>query len=218
MPLDVPERPSYLRGSMNINWHTVNFTIPAEGRRANVIGVLPDQLITEKRVLEIPSQAGVATSDYEQDIVKMAVIERHMATGQIGKGFVQGLGIRRGAIASTIAHDHHNLVVAGVDNVSLTTAAGALADMGGGLAVADGVRILARLPLPVAGLMSNKPIHEVRRQLDEVIGAAHSLGSALHDPFMALSFLALEVIPHLKLTDQGLVDVDAFKFVPLWVD
>ncbi len=218
VPLDVPERPSYLRGSMNINWHTVNFTIPAEGRRANVIGVLPDQLITEKRVLEIPSQAGVATSDYEQDIVKMAVIERHMATGQIGKGFVQGLGIRRGAIASTIAHDHHNLVVAGVDNVSLTTAAGALADMGGGLAVADGVRILARLPLPVAGLMSNKPIHEVRRQLDEVIGAAHSLGSALHDPFMALSFLALEVIPHLKLTDQGLVDVDAFKFVPLWVD
>ena len=90
--------------------------------------------------------------------------------------------------------------------------------MGGGLAVADGVRILARLPLPVAGLMSNKPIADVRRQLDEVIGAVHGLGSNLHDPFMALSFLALEVIPHLKLTDQGLVDVDEFKFVPLWVD
>lgn len=218
VPLDVPERPSYLRGSMNINWHTVNFTIPAEGRRANVIGAIPNQLITEKRVLEIPSQSGVATPDYEQDIVKMAVIERHMASGQMGKGFVQGLGIRRGAIASTIAHDHHNLAVAGVDNVSLTTAAGAVADMGGGLAVVDGVRILARLPLPVAGLMSNKPINEVRRQLDEVIGAAHSLGSDLHDPFMALSFLALEVIPHLKLTDQGLVDVDQFKFIPLWVD
>ncbi len=218
VPLDVPERPSYLRGSMNINWHTVNFTIPAEGRRANVIGVRPDELITDKRVLEIPSQSGVATPDYEQDIAKMAVIERHMASGQMGKGFVQGLGIRRGAIASTIAHDHHNLIVAGVDNVSLTTAAGALADMGGGLAVADGVRILARLPLPVAGLMSNKPIADVRRQLDEVIAAAHGLGSGLHDPFMALSFLALEVIPHLKLTDQGLVDVDEFKFVPLWVD
>jgi adenine deaminase len=218
VPLDVPERPSYLRGSMNINWHTVNFTIPAEGHRANVIGLIPNQLITEKRVLEIPSKSGVATPDFEQDIVKIAVIERHMATGQMGKGFVQGLGIRRGAIASTIAHDHHNLIVAGVDNVSLTTAAGAVADMGGGLAVADGVRILARLPLPVAGLMSNKPIHEVRRQLDEVIGAARSLGSDLHDPFMALSFLALEVIPHLKLTDQGLVDVDKFEFVPLWVD
>jgi adenine deaminase len=108
--------------------------------------------------------------------------------------------------------------VAGTDNISLSTAAGAIADMGGGLAVADGVRILARLPLPVAGLMSNKPIAEVRRVLDEVIGAARTLGSSMHDPFMALSFLALEVIPHLKLTDQGLVDVDQFKIVPLWVD
>ncbi len=218
LPFDVPERPAYLRGAMNVNWHAVNFTIPAEGRRAHVIGVVPDQLVTEDRILEIPSTAGVARSDLEQDIIKMAVIERHMATGNVGKGFVQGLGLRRGAIASTIAHDHHNLVVAGADNVSLTTAAAAVADMGGGLAVADGIRILGRLPLPVAGLMSNKPITEVRRQLDEVIGAARGLGSELHDPFMALSFLALEVIPHLKLTDQGLVDVDKFQFVPLWVD
>ncbi len=218
LPFDVRERPAYLRGSMNVNWHTVNFTIPIEGRRAHVIGVLPDQLMTEDRVLEIPSTSGVARPDPERDIIKIAVIERHMATGNMGKGFVQGLGLRRGAIASTIAHDHHNLIVAGADSVSLTTAAAAVADMGGGLAVADGIRILARLPLPVAGLMSNKPIQEVRRQLDEVIGAAHSLGSELHDPFMALGFLALEVIPHLKLTDQGLVDVDKFEFVPLWVD
>lgn len=218
LPFNVPERPAYLRGSMNVNWHAVNFTIPTEGRRAHVIGIVPNQLITEDRVLEIPSTAGVARSDLEQDIIKMAVIERHMATGNVGKGFVQGLGLRRGAIASTIAHDHHNLVVAGADNISLTTAAAAVADMGGGLAVADGIRILGRLPLPVAGLMSNKPIHEVRRQLDEVIGAARNLGSELHDPFMALSFLALEVIPHLKLTDQGLVDVDKFQIVPLWVD
>lgn len=218
LPFDVRERPSYLRGSMNVNWHTVNFTIPAEGRRAHVIGVLPDQLMTEDRVLEIPSTSGVARPDPERDIIKIAVIERHMASGNMGKGFVQGLGLRRGAIASTIAHDHHNLIVAGADNISLTTAAAAVADMGGGLAVADGIRILARLPLPVAGLMSNKPIQEVRRQLDDVIGAAHSLGSELHDPFMALGFLALEVIPHLKLTDQGLVDVDKFEFVPLWVD
>lgn len=218
LPFNIPERPSYLRGSMNINWHAVNFTIPAEGRRAHVIGLVPDQLITEDRVLEIPATSGVARPAPEQDIIKIAVIERHMATGNVGKGFVQGLGLRRGAIASTIAHDHHNLIVAGADNISLTTAAAAVADMGGGLAVADGIRILGRLPLPVAGLMSNKPIDEVRRQLDEVIGAARSLGSELHDPFMALSFLALEVIPHLKLTDQGLVDVDKFQFVPLWVD
>jgi adenine deaminase len=136
----------------------------------------------------------------------------------MGKGFVQGLGLGRGAIASTIAHDHHNLIVAGTDNISLTTAAAAVADMGGGLAVADGIHILASLPLPVAGLMSNKPVTEVRRSLDGVIRAARSLGSELHDPLMTLSFLALEVIPHLKLTDQGLVDVDEFKIVPLWVD
>ena len=218
LPFDLPERPSYLRGSMNVNWHTVDFTIPVEGTRAHVIGAVPDDLVTEDRVLEIPMASGFAVPDIERDIVKMAVIERHMATGRVGKGFIQGLGLRRGAIASTIAHDHHNLVVAGTDNISLSTAAGAIADMGGGLAVADGVRILARLPLPVAGLMSNKPITEVRRVLDDVTGAARALGSGLHDPFMVLSFLALEVIPHLKLTDMGLVDVDQFKFVPLWVE
>jgi adenine deaminase len=218
LPFELPERPSYLRGSINVNWHTVDFTIPVEGRRAHVIGTAPDDLVTEDRILEIPTASGFAIPDIERDIIKMAVIERHMASGRVGKGFVQGLGLRRGAIASTIAHDHHNLIVAGTDNISLSTAAGAIADMGGGLAVADGVRILARLPLPVAGLMSNKPIAEVRRVLDEVIGAARTLGSSMHDPFMALSFLALEVIPHLKLTDQGLVDVDQFKIMPLWVE
>ncbi len=218
LPFELPERPSYLRSSININWHTVNFSIEAEGRRAHVIGILPDQLITEKRILEVPSASGVAVPDLERDIIKLTVIERHMASGRMGKGFVQGLGLRRGAIASTIAHDHHNLIVAGTDNVSLTTAAAAAGDMGGGLAVADGIQILARLPLPVAGLMSNRPVTEVRRSLDDVIGAARSLGSELRDPLMALSFLALEVIPHLKLTDQGLVDVDEFKLVPLWVD
>jgi adenine deaminase len=218
LPFDLPERPAYLRGSMNVNWHTVDFTIPADGRRAHVIGAVPDQLITEDRILDIPSASGFAVPDIEHDIIKMVVIERHMASGRVGKGFVQGLGLRRGAIASTIAHDHHNLVVAGTDNISLTTAAAAVADMGGGLAVADGIRVLARLSLPIAGLMSNRPIAEVRRTLDDVIAAAHRLGSELHDPLMVLSFLALEVIPHLKLTDQGLVDVDQFKVVPLWVD
>ena len=203
LPFELPDRPSYLRGSMNVNWHTVDFTIPAEGRRAHVIGAVPGSLITEDRILEIPCVSGYAVPDIERDIIKMVVIERHMASGRIGKGFVQGLGLRRGAIASTIAHDHHNLMAAGIDNISLTTAAAAVADMGGGLAVTDGIRVLARLPLPIAGLMSNKPITEVRRVLDGVIQAAQGLGSPLDDPFMALSFLALEVIPHLKLTDQG---------------
>jgi adenine deaminase len=218
LPFELPERPVYLRSSMNVNWHTADFTIPAEGRYAHVIGVLPDQLITEDRVLEIPSTAGFAVPDAAQDIIKMAVLERHMNSGRIGKGFVQGLGLRRGAIASTIAHDHHNLVVAGTDNPSLMTAAVAVSEMGGGLAVADGIQVLARLPLPVAGLMSNQPIGQVRKGLEDAINAARTLGSPLHDPFMALSFLALEVIPHLKLTDLGLVDVDQFKIVPLWAE
>ncbi len=209
MPLDVPERPSYLRGSMNVNWHTRGLHHP--GRRAHArtsSALVPDQLITEDRILEIPSTSDVAMPDPEQDIIKMAVIERHMASGRMGKGFVQGLGLRRGAIASTIAHDHHNLIVAGTDNISLTTAAAAVARHGrrpgGG----------RRHPHPGAaaaagGRADDQQAH--RRgapQLDDVIEAARHLGSELHDPFMALSFLALEVIPHLKLTDQGLVDVD----------
>ncbi len=220
LPFELPERPSssYLRDSMNVNWHTMDFAIPTEGQWAHVIGIVPGQVTTEDRILEIPSASGFAVPDIERDILKIAVIERHRASGRIGKGFVQGLGLKRGAIASTIAHDHHNLVVAGADDISLTTVAKAVADMGGGLAAADGNHILASLPLPVAGLMSNKRITEVRRVLDEVITATRELGSPLQDPVMVLSFLTLEVIPHLKLTDQGLVDVDKFKIVPLWVD
>ena len=124
----------------------------------------------------------------------------------------------RGAIASTVAHDHHNLVVAGADAASMATAARRAAALGGGLVAAVGEEVLAEVPLPYAGLMSDRPIEEVRRELDGAIAAAHALGSPLRDPFMALSFAALEVIPSLKLTDRGLVDVDKFELVPLWVD
>jgi adenine deaminase len=156
-------------------------------------------------------------ADPNRDILKMAVIERHLATGRVGKGLVRGLGLRQGAIASTIAHDHHNLVVIGVDDQSMLTAARALAETQGGMAAAVGNTVLARLPLPIAGLMSNQPIEQVRDQMDEMIRAAHQLGSPLHDPFMAMSFLALPVIPSLKLTDHGLVDVDKFQLVSLFV-
>ena len=121
------------------------------------------------------------------------------------------------ALASSVAHDHHNIVVVGADDGSMWSAARRVADLGGGMVVANGQHVLAEVPLPYAGLMSDRPIKVVRDQLDEAIRAAHDLGSELHDPFMALSFLALEVIPHLKLTDQGLVDVDEFQLVPLWV-
>ena len=147
----------------------------------------------------------------------MVVIERHLATGRIGKGFLKGLGLQAGAIASTVAHDHHNLVIAGVDDESMLTAAYAVAKTKGGMAIAQGDKVLAQLPLPIAGLMSDQPIEEVRRQMDSLLDAAHRLGSPLHDPFMTLGFLALPVIPSLKLTDHGLVDVDQFKLVSLFV-
>jgi adenine deaminase len=218
LPLDEPTRPSYLRGSMNVDWHSVDFAIPAAGRRVRVIGMVPDQLITHHLVEEARVVDGRAESDVERDILKIAVIERHMASGKMSKGFLKGMGMKQGAIASTVAHDHHNLIVVGVDDASMMQAARAVADMRGGLAVVDGDRVLARLPLPVAGLMSNQPLEAVCAQQQEVLAAVRTLGSPPAQPFVALSFLALEVIPYLKLTDQGLVDVEKFDFVPLFVD
>jgi adenine deaminase len=126
------------------------------------------------------------------------------------------MGLRAGALAGTVAHDHHNIITAGVDDASMMTAVRAVAEVRGGLAVARGEEVLARLALPVGGLMSRRPMEEIRALLDEAVAAARGLGSPLHDPFMALSFLGLEVIPALKLTDHGLVDVEAFQPVPLW--
>ena len=218
IPLDKPLRPSYLRSSMNVDWRAVDFAIPAAGRKVRVIGIVPGQLITEHRIEAARLVHGRAEADVERDLLKIAVIERHMASGRMSRGFVQGMGLRRGAIASTVAHDHHNLIIVGTDDASMMTAARAVADMRGGLAVANGDRVLARLPLPVAGLMSDKPLEIVCKQMEELRDAVQALGSPLEQPFVVLSFLALEVIPSLKLTDQGLVDVERFEFVPLFVE
>lgn len=217
LPWERPARRSVLRSSMNIDWSRVDLTIPVTGEQARIIGLIPDQLITKHIIDEAPRANGVVTSDTGRDILKMVVIERHLATGNVGQGLVHGLGLKRGAIASTIAHDHHNMVVIGVDDQSMLTAAHALADMQGGMAAAADDTILAQVPLPIAGLMSNEPIEQVKEQMDDLLKAARQLGSALHDPFMAMSFLALPVIPSLKLTDRGLVDVDQFKLVPLFI-
>ncbi|MBN1564378.1 MAG: adenine deaminase [Anaerolineae bacterium] len=204
--------------SMNVNWANVDFSIPATSARARVIGSLENQLITEHRVEEMKIKNGLAVADPARDILKMIVIERHHASSKIGKGFIHGIGLKRGAIAGTVAHDHHNLVVIGVDDASMMTAARAVDAMGGGLVAVDGDQVLAELPLPVGGLMSDKPIHEVRAGLDRLLDVTgNTLGSALHDPFMAMSFMALEVIPALKLTDIGLVDVEKFEVVDLFV-
>ena len=210
-----PSRP--LRSTMNVNWDRVDFSISADGSTARVIGVVPDQLVTKPLTAEIPAIDGYAMAQPDTDLLKIVVIERHRASGALGKGFVRGIGLRRGALASSIAHDHHNIIAVGADDASMWTAARRIADLGGGMVVARDDRVLAEVPLPYGGLMSHEPIEEVRRQLDVAIAAARELGSPLHDPFMAMSFLALEVIPSLKLTDQGLVDVDRFEMVPLWL-
>jgi adenine deaminase len=209
---------SAVRSSVQVDWDSTDLEIPVQGERVRVIGVVPDQVVTEQLV-DVPKVVdGAAVADPDRDLLKLAVIERHRATGNVGLGFVRGFGLKRGAIAGSVAHDAHNLSVAGCDDTSMMTAAHAIEAMGGGLVAAAGDEVLASLPLPIAGLMSDQPLEAVQRQMEQLVSAAHDLGSELHDPYMALGFLALEVIPALKLTDQGLVDVDKFDFVPLWVD
>ena len=210
--------PSAVSSSVTVAWDEFDLRIPAIGAHVRVIGSLENQILTEERILEARIEDGQAVADPMRDILKMAVIDRHTASGSMGLGFIQGFGLRRGAIAGTIAHDHHNLIVIGVDDESMTTAARKVAEMGGGLAISEGPESLAALPLPVAGLMSDRPLGAVRSDYDALLDAAHEFGSTIYDPFMAMSFMALEVIPKLKLTDQGLVDVEAFSFVDLFVE
>jgi adenine deaminase len=215
----LPDLPPYpLPASIHVAWDRVNLAVPAVGRRVRVIGAIENQLVTEHLVMEATIRDGLAVADVGRDLLKMAVIERHHASGNVGKGFIKNIGLKAGALASSVAHDHHNIVVLGADDASMMAAARAVAAMGGGLAVAHGDDVLAQLALPIAGLMSDQPIEQIRRGFDDVLAAAHTLGSELHDPFMAMSFMALEVIPHLKLTDVGLVDVDRFEVVSLFLD
>lgn len=190
----------------------------APGGRIRVIGMDPHQLVTESLVLPARVEGGVCVADVGNDVLKLAVIERHRGTGNVGVGFVRGFGLRHGALASTVGHDSHNLAVVGTNDGDMVVAARALADAGGGQCVAEGGRVLAVLRLPVAGLMSDRPAAEVIAQQRGLLDAARSLGCPIHDPFMPLSFLPLVVIPHLKLSDRGLVDVDRFDFVPLDAD
>jgi adenine deaminase len=218
LPFESKAKALSLRSTMNVRWDAVDFTIPAEGSKARVIGSIPDQLVTENRIEDLKIEDGQVVADVERDLLKMVVIERHRATGNVGKGLIHGIGLRRGAIAGTVAHDHHNLVVIGVDDTSMMTAAREVGEMGGGLVAVDGENVLARLPLPIGGLMSDQPVEDVRQSMDALLEASRLLGSELHDPFMAMSFMALEVIPSLKLTDVGLVDVEKFEVVPLFIE
>ncbi len=207
-----------VRGTVHLDPSTIDWRMPASAAgEVRVIGVVPDQLITEGLTAAPRVDGGFVVADPERDLLKIVVVERHRGSGNVGRALVRGFGFTRGAIAGTVAHDHHNLIVVGADDRSMTTAARAVVEAGGGLAAADGDRVLALQSLPIAGLMADQPIEEVRSGMDELLEAAQGLGSTLREPFMAMSFLGLEVIPSLKLTDLGLVDVDRFELVPFFI-
>ncbi len=192
------------------------FLLRSDQPLAKVIQLIPDQIITKKSVKKILLKDGVANPNIKEDILKIVVVERHKATGNIGIGFVQGFSLKKGAIGSSVAHDSHNLVIVGTNDLDILKAVEVIQEMRGGLAVVLDGKMLASLPLPIAGLMSDASVTQVNHQLEALYRAAKNLGCKIPDPFMTLSFLSLPVIPELKITDKGLVDVNQFKFVPLF--
>ena len=191
-----------------------DFAVPWQGGKARLIGLIADQIVTEALVEELTVEDGYAVADPARDLAKVAVLERHLGTGHMGVGFVRGFGLQRGAFGATLSHDAHNIVVVGVDDGAMARVVGRLAELGGGIVVAA-ESIRAELPLPVAGLLSDRPLAEVLRASRAINGAAQALGVTVPAPFQLLAFLALSVIPSLRITDRGLVDVDRFELVPL---
>ena len=211
------------RSTMNLSYRApedFEVNAPASGstKKIRVIEIVPHQIVT-REILETPSVIdGKIVSDPGRDILKLVVVERHRATGNVGVGFVRGFGLKRGALGSTVAHDAHNVVVVGVNDTDIVAAIQALETMRGGqVAIADG-KIEAALPLPIAGLVSDQPLESVIEKITELKTAAMRLGCALDAPFMSLSFLSLSPIPALKLTDQGLVDAVYLKLTTLIAD
>ena len=203
--------------AMRIDPQKIDLRVEANGTRMRVIEIIPDQLVTRTGIARAAVRDDLAVADPKRDLLKIAVIERHRGIGRTGIGFLRGMGLRQGAIASSVAHDAHNIVVVGANDEDMRTAVGSVVAMGGGLAIVSAGDVLASLALPIAGLMSPAPIAATASQMDALLAAAQKLGTSLTDPFMTLSFLALPVIPALKITDHGLVDVDRFAVVPLFI-
>jgi adenine deaminase len=206
-----------LRRSVNIHYlEPEDFQVKVRGDQMNVIGMIPDQIITEHLIEEPKVVDGLVEPDIDRDIAKVAIIERHNASEPRSVGFVKGMGIIEGAIASSIAHDSHNIVVVATNDRDLIQAAVQIVRMQGGIALAKSGKVIESLPLPIAGLMSDQPIEHVSERLKTLKIAAKQLGTPLEEPFMAMAFLSLPVIPKLKITDLGLVDVDRFRLIDLF--
>ncbi|POF28605.1 adenine deaminase [Roseibium marinum] len=189
------------------------FEIPARNSEADVIGVVPGRIITEHLKRTLPVAGGKTLADLDQDVLKVAVVERHKGTGNIGLGFVNGFGMKRGAIASSVGHDSHNICVVGADEEAMAHAVNRVIAMKGGFAVADSDGVKAELALQLAGLMSLEPFETVKSDLEKLRAAAKELGCTLAEPFLQVAFLPLPVIPHLKITDFGMFDVNRFELI-----
>ncbi|MGU3542454.1 adenine deaminase [Methylobacterium sp. A52T] len=194
-----------------------DFAAPGSGPSTPVIGVVPGKIITLRHDLTLPYSGGERRIDLDQDVIKVAVVERHGRTQPgargVGVAFVKGFGLKRGAIASSVGHDSHNITVVGADDADMAVAVNRLGAIEGGFVVVEGGRVLAEIALPVAGLMSLMPFDAIRRSLVTLRDAARSLEVVLPEPFLQVAFLPLPVIPHLKITDRGLVDVDRFALI-----
>ncbi|MBB3309288.1 adenine deaminase [Rhizobium sp. BK196] len=193
--------------------NAAHFGVPVSEGETPVIGVMPGKIITEHRRYRLPARGNQTTIDLGNDIIKVAVIERHGKNGNHANGFVQGFGLKKGAIASTVGHDSHNICVVGVSEDDMALAANRLGEIKGGFVVVEDGKITGEIALPVAGLMSLEPYETVRDTLHHLRKAAYALGTTLEEPFLQVAFLPLPVIPHLKISDKGMVDVDRFALI-----
>ena len=209
MPMALPGGNTMRRGAVRPE----DFAAPAQGPGTPVIGVTRGKIVTERRQADLPYSGGLRHADPSRDLLKVCVLERHGKNGNIGRGFVQGFGIRDGALASSVGHDSHNICVLGDSDADMAIAANRLIALGGGFVAVSGGEVVAELALPIAGLMSDQPFETVTHRLEVLRAAVLRMGCVLDEPFVQLAFLALPVIPHLKITDRGLVDVDRFELI-----
>jgi adenine deaminase len=214
-----PAKISLPRSTMNLRYAPKNFFVKATGaKKIKVIEIVPEQIVTKTAIVLPKVLNGEIVADPSRDILKMVVVERHRATGNVGVGFVRGFKLKRGAIGSTVAHDAHNVIVAGTNDADILFAIQELDRLQGGqVCIANG-KVKAKLPLPIAGLVTDQPLPKAIKLIDDLNAAAHALGCDLVAPFMTLSFLALSPIPSLKLTDQGLIDATKLQKTSLFVD
>ena len=212
--------PYELRGSVNIKWLSVDdFKMKAEqNKKVRIIDIIPNQIVT-KEIVDYPKvKDGIIVPDTERDYLIITVIERHRASDNIGIGLIHGFGFKKGAIASSVAHDSHNIIAVGTNFEDILRAAIRIRSRQGGFAIALNGEIIGNLPLPIAGLMTDIPVEEADKKMQELLEITKELGSPLKDPFMQLGFMALPVIPKLKITDKGLFDVEQFDFTSLFVE